>query len=364
MRLRLSRDVERPIQSHIDELASRGTAILFVLSVAIIIWWQLIDSLLEAWLAGLPLGAAEGSVTIYNLHGWMGTRWSMIGLFSLLTILPFVAHQILAFADEGLLPSERKWLRTVTIGGVSLGLSGAILWWLWLYPLAIEYADISGGIEGIGAQYDASMLFDVAIGISWWIFLSTIGTIALVFARLLSLVSTEPFDPLRVRVHGTLMFIWWIAAPEAIDGIWLILAVLLLIIPETIILTMPSPMLSKNARRPSDVYDAEGAIRRRIFTMCHCEGACPKVSFSSAPMNVGWTEVGALCLSADERDALLDSVVRNRATDLIISGCNGTPLPYDFQESLRSASCNLSGLEWLDKPDEPSMRESELSKLY
>ena len=81
-------------------------------------------------------------------------------------------------------------------------------------------------------------------------------------------------------------------------------------------------------------------------------------------MNIGGTEVGALCLSADERDALLDSVVRNRATDLIISGCNGTPLPYDFQESLRSASCNLSGLEWLDKPDEPSLRESELSKLY
>ena len=116
MRLRLSRDAERPLRTHIDELATRGTALLFVLCLATLFWWWQIDLILEAWLSSLPLGAAEGTVSIYDPHGWMGTRWSMIALLALITTLPLAAHQLLSFADEGLLPSERKWLRMVTIG--------------------------------------------------------------------------------------------------------------------------------------------------------------------------------------------------------------------------------------------------------
>ena len=363
MRLRLSRDNERPLQSHIDELALRGTAVLFLLSVATIVWWLLIDTVLEAWLANLPLGAAEGTVTVYNPHGWMATRWSMIGLFALLTALPLAAQQLLSFADEGLLPSEKKWLRSVTIGGVIAGLFAAILWWVWLYPWTIEYAGITGGIDGIGAQYDASMLFEVAIGISWWIFLVIVSSIALSVARLMSLVTTEPFDPLRVRVHGTIVFIWWLAAPAVLEGVWLSFALLLVILPEVVLLTMPTPVLSSRARPPIDVYDREGRLRRRMFTMCHCEGACPKVNSEAVPAHLGWSEVQALCLDSDERDALLDSIIRNRATDLIISGCDGIPLPYEFRESLHSSSCSLKGLGWLDSNPDIKQRQTEVSAL-
>lgn len=351
------------MQSHIDELALRGTAILLLLSVAAIVWWLLIDTVLEAWLANLPLGAAEGTVTVYNPHGWMATRWSMIGLFALLTSLPLAAHQLLAFSHQGLLPSERKWLRSVTIGGVSIGLCAALVWWVWLYPWSIESAGISAGVDGIGAQYDASMLFEVAIGISWWIFLVIVSTIALTVARLMSLVTTEPFDPLRVRVHGTVVFTWWLAGPAVLDGVWLNLALLLVILPEAVLFSMPTPILSSRARAPTDVYDREGALRRRMFAMCHCEGACPQVDAGSAPSRLGWSEVQALCLDSDERDALLDAVIRNSATDLIISGCDGMPLPYEFRDSLRSSSCNLQGLGWLDSDAGLEQRRAELAAL-
>ena len=165
-------------------MAIRGTGLLFFLSLATLFWWWQINPLLDGWISALPLGAAEGTVSIYDPNGWMGTRWSMIALLALITTLPLVTQQLLSFADEGLLPRERKWLRMVSIGGVGLGLCAAVYWWLWGYPMAIESTETIAGVNGIGTQYDAVLLFEVGIGISWWIFLTVITLICLTLARL------------------------------------------------------------------------------------------------------------------------------------------------------------------------------------
>ena len=52
-----------------------------------------------------------------------------------------------------------------------MAMFAAIYWWIWGYPLAIESAGELGGIDGINPSYDAVLLFEVGIGISWWIFL-------------------------------------------------------------------------------------------------------------------------------------------------------------------------------------------------
>ena len=361
MRLRLSRDVERPLREHVEELATRGTVLLFILSIATVFWWWQIDILLEAWLSSLPLGAAEGSVSIYDPHGWMSTRWSLIALLALITTLPLATQQLLSFSDDGLLPSERKWLRMVSIGGVSAGIFTAAVWWLWGYPHAIGSAESISGVENIGVKYDAVLLFEVGIGVSWWIFLAVISIIGLTVARLLSLMVTEPFDPFRIRVHGTLLFLWWLACPSALEGVWLPLSVLLVIVPEMVNQWMPKPALSSNARSPTPVFDSEGGLHRRLFAMCHCEGACPSISSSAAPSSLGWVENQAFCLDTDARDALLDAVIRNRVDHLIISGCDGSPLPVQFRQSLATSNCQLSGQGWLDK--NPSKSECSASLL-
>ena len=360
MRLRLSRDASRPLQDHLDELSTRGTAVLLVLSLAAVGWWLAIDGLLDLWLSGLSLGAAEGTVSIYDPHGWMTTRWSMIGLLALLTALPLAAQQLLTFADTGLLPSERGWLRAVTLLGVALGLGTILAWWLWAYPAAIGAAGVAGGIPGVAAQYDARLMFDVGIGVSWWLFLALLGSVSLSVARLFALVTTSPFDGLRVRVHGVVLFLWWLAAPDALQGVWTTGAVLLLLLPELVLLSMPRPLLSVPARAPTEVFDDEGGLRRRLFAMCACEDACPLYKRNDAPESLGWVEAEALCLDPDARDALLDAVVRHRVTDLAISGCDGTPLPFAFRRSVREAGCSLSGMGWLD--DASSMR-SDLSSF-
>ena len=348
---------------HIDELALRGTALLFFLSLATIFWWWQINPLLEGWLSSLPLGPADQNVSIYDPNGWMGTRWSMIALLALITTLPLATQQLLSFADEGLLPTERKWLHIISIGGVGLALIAAIYWWLWGYPMAIDSTQTIAGVDGIGAQYDAVLLFEVGIGISWWIFLTIISLICLTMAHLLSLVVSEPVDPFRLRVHGFILFIWWLVCPPALEGIWITLSILLVILPEIVMRWMPTPVLSSKARAPKSVFDAEGRLHRRLFAMCHCEGACPIVSVSQSPKRLGWIETQAICLDSDARDALLDLVVRHKVSDLVISGCDGTPLPMEFRQSIASTNCHLSGLNWLDKSTTNSERERALSLL-
>ena len=43
MHFRLSRDADKPLREHFDELATRGTVLLFILSISTVIWWTQID---------------------------------------------------------------------------------------------------------------------------------------------------------------------------------------------------------------------------------------------------------------------------------------------------------------------------------
>ena len=363
MHFRLSRDLEKPLSEHFDELTTRGTGLLFILSIATVVWWTQIDPLLEGWLSTLPSSAQQGSVTIYDPHGWMATRWSMIALMALLTTFPFAIQQLLSFSRDGLLPSERKWVRNVTVGGSFVALIGATYWWIWGYPLAIDGAGDFGGIEGINPRYDAVLLFEVGIGISWWIFLTTISLVGLTFARLYSLMNAEAIDTFRIRVHGTILFVWWLVGPSALDEIWFTLAILLIILPEIAIRGAPGAVLSNNSRPPKTVFDSQGELHRKLFAMCHCEDACTSVDSKTAPINLGWAETQALCLDPDARDALLDAVLRHDVSELVISGCNGQPLPVDFRQSLHTRNCQLSGLNWLDSLPDSSDRKSALESL-
>ena len=75
---------------------------------------------------------------------------------------------------------------------------------------------------------------------------------------------------------------------------------------------------------------------------------------------MGWLEAEALCLDPDARDMLLDAVIHNNVGDLIISGCNGTPLPVEYRQSLSEVNCRISGLEWLDHKTDIKDREASI----
>ncbi len=359
MSLRLASDWDSGLSLHMQELRDRGYVVLLVIVVSALFWWVAADQILRMWVSTLSLGAGEGSLTVFDPHGWMRTRWSMIGLLALVTALPVLGHQTIRFADTGLLPSERRWLRSfVSVGTIST-IMLLCLWWFWGYSFLVEWATDAAAFEGVGLHYDAKLIFDVALGLSWWMILVLLASLALSLARMYSLTEAEPFDPLRIRVHVAMLFFWWLTSPEVLSGNWLALAIIAVAVTEYSSRRVPVPRLGSAQRRPRPVFDDKGEVRRSMFAMCSCDGACPRALRDEAPDSVGWVEAEALCLSAAEQDALLDTVLRNNVTDLFISGCEGSPLPLDLREGLASMNCELRGLGWLDRHELPLEANSD-----
>ena len=351
--LRLASDRQSGLSSHLQELRDRGYVVLLVIAVSAVIWWIAAEQILRLWVATLSLGAGEGTLTVFDPHGWMRTRWSLIGMLALVSALPILGHQVIGFANSGLLPSERKWLRSFVFIGTFSTIALLGLWWFWGYSSLVNWATDSSKFEGVGLHYDAKLIFDVAIGLSWWMILVLLASLALSLARMYSLTGGEPFDPSRIRIHMAMLFFWWLASPEVLSGNWLALATIAVVIVEYSSRKVPVPRLGDQQRRPTPIFDSKGEVRNSTFVMCNCEGACPRALRSEAPNSVGWVEAEALCLSAGEQDALLDSVLSNKVTDLFISGCDGSPLPVNLREDLASLNCELAGLGWLDRHDLP-----------
>ena len=98
--------------------------------------------------------------------------------------------------------------------------------------------------------------------------------------------------------------------------------------------------------RPNALFDHEGRRRLVSYIDCSCHGVAYPIDTS--PENTGLLRYQALCDNYEERDHLIDSIARNRLTDIIIGGCNGSPLPQGFKNAIDSARCQLRGLNLLN----------------
>ena len=94
--------------------------------------------------------------------------------------------------------------------------------------------------------------------------------------------------------------------------------------------------------------DSEGSLRRIAVVSCACAGACAKDFSTITPNLMATSSATALCLNANERNDLLASAKIQRLTDIIITGCDASPLPEHMERSLDSLSIKLRGLSLLD----------------
>jgi len=94
--------------------------------------------------------------------------------------------------------------------------------------------------------------------------------------------------------------------------------------------------------------DSEGTLRRIAVVSCACAGACAKDFSTITPNLMATSSANALCLNPHERNDLLASAKIQRLTDIIITGCDGSPLPEHMQQSLDSLSIKLRGLSLLN----------------
>ena len=343
------RDRALPLSAHVDEAVGRIRFALVYVVLMAVLWATVVDDLLAAWLATLPLAEGATTLTLYSPYDWLDTRWTAVGLLALLSSLPVLGWQAWRFAHPGLLPSERTWLATYIAGGAVLIIGLILLVWGWVFPRMISAAEVAVTIEGVGMHYDVVALFQMALAMSWLLLLVALAVLALALARMLGLVGDDPLDIMRIRIHFVSVVLLWVVTPDAFSGLFLPTALLLVCTTEWSAGRLPVPA-SGRGRPPTSVLDAEGGVHRVGLVCCGCAGACPQPQAERTPATVGLLPTTALCLSFAQQETVIERAVREGWTDICITGCDGTPLPYRLKRALENRGVNLTGLDRLSGP--------------
>ncbi len=339
-------DSSQTIVEHLAEASTRIQRVVFALIIVATIWAFLVEDIFAWWLARIPLAEGAGTLTIYSPYSWLDTRWTAVGLLAIWTILPWLAAELWWFAKPGLLPRERTWLASMVSSGLLLGSIIILFGWGWGFPKLVGMAQGASMIDGVGSHYDVVSLFQMALSLSWFVLLIFLLSLSLTFARALGLVGEDPLDPFRIRLHFVAIVMLYIVTPPAFQGLFLA-AVITLVFTSEFIANL-SPFAGKpRGRSPSTIFDFEGGDRRVLVVDCACEDACPRLNQVHLPSSVGVMLTDALCLYPNEAEHLSERVLREKLTDVVITGCDGSPIPGDLKRSLTSVGCNFSGLNRL-----------------
>ena len=176
----------------------------------------------------------------------------------------------------------------------------------------------------------------------------SLTVISIGLARLFGLIEgTETRFRYRLLIisGGTLI----ITLPVEFDGLRLLIAFCIAFSADALSRTLPVATLGRRRFTFSDFLDSEGKNHRIALLDCGCEGSCPRFPLDFNPPGVAVPRCNALCLYEHEQSSLLDLVIHSGTNRLVISGCDGTPLPRELLASLRNRGCEISGLGWLDE---------------
>ncbi len=342
--LQLERDTSLPVQSHFDALTQRATLGFVLIAILTFVFISKIDLFLEAIMSHLNPCKDTSCLALYEPASWSVVRWLTAVFLSILVLLPFVLHSMYTFAQPGLTQSERVMLKRWMVVSAILGYGSLFVLFYYLIPLLYLFGDGIHQQIGLTSQYDAVSLFTFALSIFWAILITYIIAFATVTAGSLGLITDNNQDWWRIRILGIGGIILLLSLPGRWNGTNIVLLSLMILFLEFSI--RKSVRVSREVMSPNALFDHEGRRRFVTYVDCSCQGVAFPIDTS--PENTGLLKYEALCDNIDEREHLIDTIARYRLTDVIIGGCNSSPLPSNFKRSVKSVNCRLRGLNFLD----------------
>ena len=343
----VSKDINLPLSSHIFELLKIIKFHLVFFILFSLIWSFFVEDLISRWLSNIPLNNGSLDLSIYGPYDWIEIQWSMVFLLSIISIMPFLSYSLLKFTSIGLLPKEKKWFYSLIIFNLFIIPTILFMVWVFFLPNILSSFNRFGSVEGVGNRYDAAAIFKLALGFSWIIIVFSLTTISLGLARLIGVFDSRNSN-MKLKIiafSGSLIIL---SLPNEFDGLRIITALLVIYLSDIISRTIPSSLLGSRSFHVDDIISNNGKVNRIAVVDCNCEGVCPKVPENFKPAGVAVPTCRALCLYGDEQDSLVDLVISSNISSLIITGCDGSPIPLNFRNSLQNNNCDLKGLNWLD----------------
>jgi hypothetical protein len=271
----------------------------------------------------------------------------MVFLLSAISVMPFLSISLQKFMNPGLLPREKNWFSILLLFNLFMIPIILITVWVFLLPNFISSFVALGSLEGVGNHYDASAIFKLTLGLSWIFIVLSLTTISLSLARLLGLFDT-PESNLRFKIISFSGSIMIITLPNEYDGIRILIAIIVIYLSDIISRTLPKSPLGLRLFSVNDIVSETGVHNRFAIVDCSCEGACPTFPSNFTLPGVALPSCKAICLNTEEQDSLADMVFMHNISKIIISGCDGSPVPNNLQKALEVNNCTIHGLEWLD----------------
>lgn len=332
------------MQTHFDLLTQRATLGFFLIGILTFAFILKIDFVLESIMHHLNPCEDSSCLALYEPASWSVVRWLTAVFLSVMMILPFALHSMYSFARPGLTQSENRMLKRWMLVSSIAGYATLFVLFYFLIPSLYEFGDSIHQTTGLSSQYDAVSLFTFALSIFWAILITYIIAFGTITAGSLGLITDNNQDWWRVRILGIGGIVLLLSLPGRWNGTNILLLSLMILFLEMSI--RKSIRTSKEIVSPQAMFDHEGRRRYVAYVDCSCHGVAFPINTS--PKNTGLLRYQALCDNIDEREHLVDVVSRYRLTDIIIGGCDSSPLPQSFQKTMKSANCRLRGLNLLD----------------
>ena len=359
--LQLERDSVQPVQHHFDTLTQKATLGFVIIAVLTFGFMTKIDAILATLLSHLNPCSSTSCLTLYEPASWSVVRWLSAVFLATLCILPIALHSMYSFARPGLTQKEQISMKKWMIYSSSLAYITLLILFYIIIPRIYSIGDAIHQDMGLTSQYDAVTLFTFALSIFWAFLMTYMISFATITAGSLGLITENNQDWWRLRILGVGGLVLLLSLPGRWNGANIVLLSLMLIFLEYSIRN--SVRASIEIVRPKPIFDREGRRRFVSYVDCSCHGVAYPIDTS--PENTGLLKYQALCHNFEERDHLIDTIARNRLTDIIIGGCDGTPLPQGFQDSVTSTRCQLRGLNLLNiqgaLPSDHSQLKTEIA---
>ena len=341
--LQLEGDNALPVQVHFDTLTQRATLGFVLIALLTIGIMTTIDEILEIILAHLYPCENSDCLTLYEPASWSVVRWLSAVFIAILCVLPLGLMSMYQFAKPGLTQDEQYMLKRWMMSSVILGYFTLIALFYVLIPKLYNVGDSIHAEVGLSAQYDAVSLFVLALSVFWGLLITYIIAFAATTAGALGLITENNQDWWRIRLLGIGGIVLFLSLPGRWNGINIILLSMMIVFLEYSI--RRSVRVAMEIYNPSAIFDHEGRRRYVTYVDCSCHGVA--YPMHTSPDYTGLLKYESLCDNIEERDHLIAMVSKHRLTDVVIGGCNGTPLPDSFQKTITSTRCTLRGLDLL-----------------
>ena len=303
-----------------------------------------IDEIIVQWINAFNLQLSQ--LTVYSPDRWLRMKWGTLMLAGFIITVPYASLLLNRFVSPGLFSFERTLISRLILFSTLLVFTFIPYCWYILTPsIMLGLSDFTK-IDQLSENYDISMIYTIVLGITWALVITIISLTSQVVSALLVSRENIESNPIKWRIHMITLFVLYLVLSGPLSPIWLPLSIVIILLTDWIHNLIPNKSVAL-IQPGYPTMNNDGSTNRIAILDCKCEDSCP--SLTKIPNNAAVIRTQSICLNQESNDFLINLLKSNNYSKLVVTGCNGKPLPNNTKMQIEKESIELIGLSWLDQ---------------